>query len=212
VAPLIVGDVHGCAHELAELIHQAQQAELILVGDLFSKGPDPLGVWEQIQAHQARSVLGNHDAYLLENWGSPQLPPILQDFCERAPMAKAWLEDLPLFLEESPKSPTGFLVVHAGLHPTLGRGGTTRHMALNLRRFPDTSPTSPFWYDAGWTGPKTAVFGHDARRGLVRREFKGKPIAIGLDSGCVYGGHLSGWIPLEDRVLSLPAKRAYRPV
>ncbi len=111
MAQLIVGDVHGCAHELAELIHQAKQPDLILVGDLFSKGPDPLGVWEQIQSHQARSVLGNHDAFLLENWGSPQLPQILQDFCERAPSAKEWLEGLPLFLDESPKSSSGFLVV-----------------------------------------------------------------------------------------------------
>lgn len=221
---LIVGDVHGCARELDQLIEQADQPELILVGDLFSKGPDPLGVWQQIQTHQAQSVLGNHDAFLLENWASPQLPEVLRVFCQKAPAAKTWLEQLPLFLPLASNEPAGILVVHAGLHPTLGRSGTTRHMALNLRRFSNADhgdshgdtlgddTHAPFWYDAGWQGPQTVVFGHDARRGLVRREFRGKAVAIGLDSGCVYGGMLSGWIALEDRILSIPAARAYRPV
>jgi hypothetical protein len=212
VGPLIVGDVHGCAHELARLVDQANPSDLILVGDLFSKGPNPLGVWRQIQAHKARSVLGNHDAFLLENWGNPQLPEVLREFCKKAPEVKIWLERLPLFLAVASNEPAGILVVHAGVHPTLGQEGTTRHMALNLRRFPSDRPTAPFWYDAGWQGPQTVVFGHDARRGLVRREFRGKAVAIGLDSGCVYGGQLSGWIPLEDRILSIPAARAYRPV
>lgn len=85
-------------------------------------------------------------------------------------------------------------------------------MALNLRRFPSEDPEAPFWYDAGWHGPQTVVFGHDARRGLVRRTVGGRPVAIGLDSGCVYGGSLSGWIPEEDKVLSIPAARAYKAV
>jgi hypothetical protein len=40
-------------------------------------------------------------------------------------------------------------------------------------------------------------------RGLVRREHNGKIVAIGLDSGCVYGKKLSGWIPQEDRIVSV---------
>lgn len=209
---LIIGDVHGCAAELDALVRQAGQSEVVLVGDLFTKGPDPFGVWQQIQSLKAESVLGNHDAYLVENWGSSKLPPLLQEFCVRAPEARLWLENLPLFLTDSPPRKAGVLVVHAGLHPTLGQMGTTRKMALNLRRFPSESQTAPFWYDAGWRGPETVVFGHDARRGLVRRELDGKPVAIGLDSGCVYGGMLSGWIRSEDRILSVPAARAYRPV
>lgn len=209
---LIIGDVHGCAAELDLLIRQADQAEVVLVGDLFTKGPDPLGVWERIQDINAKSVLGNHDAYLIKKWGSSKLPPLLQEFCTRAPEARAWLEDLPLFLTDSSPQERPVVVVHAGLHPTLGQKGTTRKMALNLRQFPSEQATAPSWYDAGWEGPETVVFGHDARRGLVRRELDGKPVAIGLDSGCVYGGKLSGWIRSEDRILSVPAARAYKPV
>ena len=98
---LIIGDVHGCAAELNLLIQQAGQTEIVLVGDLFTKGPDPLGVWEQIQDTNAKSVLGNHDAYLIKKWGSSKLPPLLQAFCNQAPEARAWLEKLPLFLTDS---------------------------------------------------------------------------------------------------------------
>ena len=41
---LFVGDVHGCAAELSELIRIARPRRLILVGDLYTKGPDPAGV------------------------------------------------------------------------------------------------------------------------------------------------------------------------
>jgi hypothetical protein len=207
VGDLIIGDVHGCAEELSRLILLAGKPKISLVGDLFTKGPDPLGVWQLIRTHNTRSVLGNQDAWLLENWGRTHLTEALQDFCRQAPEVRDWLADLPLFIEEDP-----LLVVHAGLHPTEGIRGTTRHMALNMRRFPTEAAEQPFWYDAGWQGPETVVFGHDARRGLVRRELDGRPVAIGLDSGCVYGGKLSGWIPEEDRILSIPAARIYKAV
>jgi hypothetical protein len=48
------------------------------------------------------------------------------------------------------------------------------------------------------------VFGHDAVRGLQTREH-----AIGLDTGCVYGGWLTGvWLPDRDLV-SVPARSTY---
>ena len=43
----VVGDIHGCAEELAELVDAiALQPEdrFLSVGDLYHRGPDPLGV------------------------------------------------------------------------------------------------------------------------------------------------------------------------
>ena len=37
-----------------------------------------------------------------------------------------------------------------------------------------------------WPGPELVLFGHHAMRGLQHH-----PHAIGLDTGCVYGGRLS---------------------
>ena len=200
---LIVGDVHGCADELQRLLAAASADRVILVGDLFTKGPDPAGVWELIVAHGCEAVLGNHDAWLLEHWEDRSGP-----LGELGLAARRYLEGLPLFLLEP-----GLIVVHAGLHPRLGVGGTRRWMALNLRRWPDDrSSSAPYWYDAGWRGPQTVVFGHDARRKRVRREHEGRPVAVGLDSGCVYGGELSGWLVEDDALFVEPAARVYKPV
>jgi len=207
VRRIIIGDVHGCADELDKLLEKASPEKTFLIGDLFTKGPDPIGVWQLIQAHHIQSVLGNHDAFLIKNWASSSLPASLQRFCETCPEVLAWLQALPLFINDE-----DLTIVHAGIHPLLGVPGTTEEMALTMRRFPMDKPKAPFWYDAGWNGPQTVVFGHDARRGLVRREKDGSPVAIGLDTGCVYGGKLSGWIPEDDKVISIQAARIYRPV
>ena len=204
VPDLIVGDVHGCAEELRQILELSSAKNVILVGDLFTKGPDPLGTWKLIQDHRIQAVMGNHDAFLLKNWGKKSLPKHLRKFCKKAPEVHAWLESLPLFLQFDK-----LIVIHAGVHPLRGLEGTSRNKALTMRHFPMKDPAAPFWYDAGWQGPETVVFGHDARRGLIRREKDGFPVAIGLDSGCVYGGQLSGWIPKEDQILSIQAAEKY---
>ena len=193
---LYVGDVHGCSEELEELLHEARPTRVVLVGDLFTKGPDAFGVWELIQRYEAEAVLGNHDAKVLKRW------PELAERLGLPGQAREWLKGLPLWLKEP-----GRIVVHAGVHPKRGLAGTTAEMALVMRRFPMDQEDAPFWYDAGWEGPELVVFGHDAMRGLVRR-----PHALGLDTGCVYGGKLTGWLAEEDRLIQVPAKRAYRPV
>ena len=206
MSTLYVGDVHGCAEELDELLNLVGPEAVVMVGDLFSKGPDPSGVYALLRDWKARSVLGNHDAWLLER--GPGESSLLKELVEETPGFVDWLGSLPLFLEE-PRC----LVVHAGLHPIKGMGGTSREMALTLRRWPDDScESNPFWYDAGWVGPETVVFGHDARRGIVRREEHGCPVAVGLDSGCVYGGRLTGWLDDADELVSVPARRSYNPV
>ena len=44
---------------------------LLLTGDAFTRGPDPLGVWRAIKAAGPEMVLGNHEIWLL-----PQLRAI----------------------------------------------------------------------------------------------------------------------------------------
>ena len=177
------------------------------MGDLFTKGPDPCGVFRRIQALSARAVLGNHDAAML----SPGPGSVAEACAERmdaeVPAWRSWTEALPLFIDVA-----GYTVVHAGLHPSGDLGATTRERALLRRRWPDDADdANPFWYDV-YTGARRVVFGHDARRGLVRRERDGIPWLIGLDTGCVYGGALSGYIPEEDRIVQVAARRPYRPV
>ena len=205
---LFVGDVHGCARELRRLLKRAKADRVILLGDLFTKGPDPVGVWEQIQAHGAESILGNHDAALIARWRRGGLKGPTRELARRHPEVLPWLRQLPLSLQGP-----GWIAVHAGVHPRKGLSGTSRQQQLTMRRWPDDQdPKNPFWYEAGWKGPERVIFGHDAARGLVRRRHKGREVALGLDSGCVYGKQLSGWILEKDKLIQVDAAEVYCPI
>ncbi|MDE0228103.1 MAG: metallophosphoesterase, partial [Spirochaetaceae bacterium] len=51
---IFVGDIHGCRAEFEALLQAVDFApgrdRLLLTGDAFTRGPDPLGVWRLIQA------------------------------------------------------------------------------------------------------------------------------------------------------------------
>jgi hypothetical protein len=191
---LVVGDVHGCADELDALLQRVGPARLVVVGDLFTRGPRPGAVWELLAAAGAVGVLGNHDARVLAEplrW-APHLPDAAID----------WLRSLPLWREEA-----GVHVIHAGVDPLRGPAGTPRATALTVRRWPRDGRGSPdpFWWE-GHRGPRLVVYGHDAARGLVDR----RPYTLGLDTGCVYGGALTGYLVEADRLVQVPARAVYR--
>ena len=207
MSTLFVGDVHGCAEELAAMVEQAGGAQIVLVGDLFLKGPDPAGVWALLRDHGMASVLGNHDDRLLkvvdgasDHRGARTCIDVLD---ASDPGWLPWLRGCPLFLEAA-----GFTVVHAALHPSGDLARTTRDTALYLRRWPDDEEGQPFWWKV-YEGTRHVVFGHDARRGLIQIERDGQLHLLGLDTGCVYGGQLSGWLVEEQRLIQVPAKAVY---
>ncbi len=58
-------------------------------------------------------------------------------------------------------------------------------------------------------GHERVVFGHDAARGLQRH-----PHDLGLDTGCCYGGELSGALIDGEtlQLVSVPAKAVYKAI
>ncbi|NOY25467.1 MAG: metallophosphatase [Oligoflexia bacterium] len=198
---LFVGDVHGCAAELGELLAQAQADRVVLLGDLFAKGPDPRGVWSLIESHGCQAVMGNHDQRVLDRAGTAHglsLPPSCLD----------WLAALPMSIQGVSHSGLQWLAIHAGVHPESGLAGTSRERALAMRRFPDDRDLdNPFWWEL-WSGPPLVLYGHDAVRGLVDR----RPHSLGLDTGCVYGGRLTGYLLEEHHLLSVHAHGVWRRV
>ncbi|MEZ4322503.1 MAG: metallophosphoesterase [Myxococcota bacterium] len=201
-----MGDVHACADELATLLDLVEPTTTVFVGDLFTKGPDPAAVFWLAHTHAA--VLGNHDERLLalldgRRRDDPMGRAVIKRLDRAAPPWREWTRSLPLFHEVA-----GFTVVHAGLHPSGELPLTTRKMALIMRRYPMKDPEAPFWWQQ-YTGERRVIFGHDAIRGLVRVEREGRPWLIGLDTGCCYGGALSGYVVEEDEIVQVPAAKRY---
>lgn len=66
---VFVGDVHGCKKELLKLLRKVDFNEdldhLVLVGDTISKGPDNVGVLDELIRLNATSVRGNHEDNVL---------------------------------------------------------------------------------------------------------------------------------------------------
>ncbi len=207
----VIGDVHGCARELARLIRNMQPTRIILVGDLFTKGPDPAGVWELIQTYDIQAVMGNHDAWLLkildgEVRPKPKHRKVLDIMAQKAPGWEDWLRALPLHREEQ-----GFIIVHAGLNPNGSLADTTEEMALLMRHWPIGKLSAPHWHEL-YTGEKGVIFGHDARGGLVYTRKHDRPYIIGLDTGCVYGKKLTGYLIETDELFQVSAAQVYQQI
>lgn len=67
---VVVGDVHSCAEALDEAVEKldAEATRWVFAGDLFDRGPDPVGVWRTvtrlIDEGRATVVTGNHELNL----------------------------------------------------------------------------------------------------------------------------------------------------
>jgi hypothetical protein len=267
----IVGDVHGCAHELAELLVVAKkhvpQFQLMLVGDLFTKGPDPVGVFEIIQEHSALCLKGNHDWALCSTLQQTYKRG-LHSFSEHTKQTLHFIRyhkrAFLYFLSSLPhayvttvlsKSKRNWedeyplIVVHAGIDASQGLYHSTERMLLTARyvrwEIKDKEKklvVVPAGYRAEvlnqeefsqggdhqfkthenhfekerfrWhelhKGPALIVFGHDAKQGLFRKTLaSGRPICVGLDTGCTYGNSLTGYFPESDLALQVRAQRKY---
>lgn len=211
---LIVGDLHGCLDELEDLLASVgfdrDRDGLVSVGDLVGKGPRGADVVRFFRSHGYAAVRGNHDERLLAWRRGDDSRPLGKSHARDAERLSdddwTWLEALPLHLA-LPEHDA--LVVHGGLVPGIPLDAQEPRVVMNLRSIrPDGSPSSRVdegrpWAEL-WPGPALVVFGHDAVRGLQRW-----PNAVGLDTGCVYGGELTALSLPELELLSVPARRAY---
>jgi hypothetical protein len=214
---LFVGDLHGCLPELDALLARFAFRpgidRLFSVGDVAGKGPDVPGTLSRLRELGAEAVLGNHDVALLEAARAPAAGPRPKHSGYVAALGAekdewvGWMSGWPYWIDLG-----DILMVHAGLPPDNPdpRQADPRYLITirtwdgrgeNLNRAGD-----PPWF-ACVDPDRIIVFGHWAQRGLVDL-----PRFKGLDTGCVYGGKLTGWCPEEERFVQVDAFRAYAPI
>lgn len=210
---LIVGDLHGCLREFDALLAKVPADSVVLVGDLVAKGPDSRGVVRRAREVGARAVRGNHDLRCLRwYWARrrgdelPALKPHHQRVCDTLEEDDwLWLEAQPCLLRLG----DDVVVVHAGVVPGVALDAQDEDDLVSMRSLrPDGSASRRIedgvpWASV-WAGPEEVVFGHDAVRGLQIHEH-----ATGLDTGCVYGGALTGYLLPRRELFEVPAERCY---
>ena len=220
---LIVGDVHGCREELEALLaatdYRPDDDRLVFVGDVVVRGPDSPGTLDLVRGLGGTVVRGNHEQKLLSGRaGATRLGPEHQRVAE-ALSEDDWrtLEAMPLWLD-LPEN--GVRVVHAGVLP--GRDVTaTPHDALLRMRTIDANGDWSDRREGGdlwgtrYVGPPHVVFGHNARNEPQLHAW-----ATGIDTGCVYGRHLTAVVldagePMprgeaaRAKLVSVPARERY---
>ena len=159
-------------------------------------------------------VLGNHDARLLQqldalsaNRDPGRVKPD-QSFTLHAlePVHStllAWLHRVPLYIERIVS------YWYAGINPERGLADTRFEEFITIRTWPPVkgSIDGPRWHDAYRRFTPLLIFGHDAPGGLVAKRRDGKPYLLGLDTGCVYGRALTGYLLEEEQLISAASRQ-----
>lgn len=227
----IIGDIHGCADELAELLDRLgydnglhpQGRRLVFLGDFTDRGPRNLDALTMaktaVEQHGALAVCGNHDFKLqrylagrsvtIDPYGLAQTVP------EIDPLPSAQKDQIRAFLESLPDHyllDGGDLVIaHAGLKEAYH--GVSTERARRFCLFGDTTgktddqgrPVRRDWA-LQYRGRARVVYGHTpVRQALWRNR------TINIDTGCVFGGVLTALRYPELELVQVEARSTYYP-
>ncbi|MFQ3320673.1 MAG: serine/threonine protein phosphatase 1 [Natronomonas sp.] len=190
---VVVGDVHGCRDALERLLDRLAVDDedlLVFVGDLIRKGPDDQGVVDIVRGHDNMlSVRGNNEQKVIDGDVETGLDSTAVAYLASLPVAIGW---------------GGDLVVHGGVDPDKSLAGHDMTDLQTMRSMTDDGYDGPFWFHSYRRKPRI-FFGHTVLSRPLQTEW-----AVGLDTGCVYGGELTAYIVGQDRFLSVEPKETYR--
>lgn len=219
----VIGDVHGCIDELTELLEtlarQGGPRTVVYVGDLVDRGPDTPAVLRRVMrdvaAGTALSVVGNHDDKLMRklNGRNVQIKHGLETSLEQLAREPAsFRAEVARFIAALPShlilDGRRLVVAHAGLETwMIGRDDRrVREFAMygaTTGRLDEHGLPERLDWTRRYAGPPLA-YGHTP---VAIPEWRGATVDI--DTGCVFGGHLTALRYPEMTFVSVPAKRAY---
>ena len=211
MAQLIIGDIHGCHYELQRLLDKSgigDDDEIIAVGDLINRGPEPLEVFQFFRdTPNARAVMGNHEWNHIRAH-SGELPPRFALLLARWMLGDAYPEfleyvsGLPLYLD-LPDA----LILHGFFEPNIPLDQQDKRILLGVMsaELYLQKTYEQLWYTY-YDGDKPVIVGHrdytDQQQPLRYRDK-----VYGIDTRCVYGGSLTGLLLPGFELISVPARR-----
>lgn len=207
---IFIGDIHGCYDELTQLLEKLRlqhDDRVFAVGDLTVKGPKSVEVLD-LFANDSRfaSVVGNHDLALVRHWRDQKSPlnqaqaKAFQELNTKDDRYFLYLASLPFFIDLG-----SHVVVHAGVRPGIRLEKQSSDDLVELRTLGEdrTSREGTPWYEI-YEGRATVMFGH-----WPTPEPRLEKHAIGLDTGCVYGGQLTAYVLETREFVSVTAAESY---
>jgi protein phosphatase len=228
-----IGDVHGCADELEELLpvlgyarngggvwRHPEGRKAVFVGDLVDRGPrivDTLRiVMDMVGAETALCVPGNHDMKLLRKLRGRdvQITHGLQNTLDELAQQPAELRDrVAGFIDDLVShyvlDDGKVVVAHAGMKEEMqGRGSAkVRDFALYGETTGETDEFGlPVRYNwaAEYRGRAMVIYGHTP---VPEPEWLNR--TINIDTGCVFGGRLTALRYPEKELVSVAARHTY---
>ena len=232
----IIGDIHGCYEELIALLGKLgysiepdrdgprvippEGRKAIFLGDLVDRGPQIPAVLRLVMRMVAEGtalcVPGNHDMKLvrklkgrdvqLTHGLADSVRQLEQESPEFKQRAIKFLDDLVShYVLDDGK----LVVAHAGMKEEMqGRGsGKVRDFALYGETTGETDEYGlPVRYNwaAEYRGKAMVVYGHTP---VAEPEWLNR--TINIDTGCVFGGHLTALRYPEREIVAVPALRTY---
>lgn len=227
----IIGDVHGCAIELEELLqklgwevnhegnydHKDLKRKVIFVGDLVDRGPDTPRVLEiaiqLLENQKAYWVMGNHDdklrRYLLDN--PVKIAHGLQETIDQLALCSSSFRQKILEILESLPSYGIFdqdqlIVAHAGLKEKYHFQHTESAHRFALIGQPTGEYNEKgypirYAWENDYEGKATIVFGH-----VAVDQVQNINNCIDIDTGCVFGGSLSALSWPEQKITQVKSQ------
>ncbi|NDJ63261.1 MAG: hypothetical protein GYB67_19225 [Chloroflexi bacterium] len=208
---LVVGDIHGCYAEFQDLLDRAALGagdRIVAVGDIVDRGPESPRVLEFFRERpNAATIMGNHERKHVRAFRGA-IPPAPSQVIARAqigdidyPGAVEWMAGLPRALD-LPDA----LIVHGFWEPGVALEDQRDVVLIGTmtgETYIEDNYPRPWW--ANYDGDKPLIVGHhnytktDAPLIYADRVY-------GIDTGCVYGGALTGLILPDFRIVSVPSR------
>jgi serine/threonine protein phosphatase 1 len=207
-----IGDIHGMADKLKDLLakiehwHLAHDTigsyQLVFLGDYIDRGPASREVLDIVRALEAKGAVclkGNHEALMVASLNDE--PSRRHFLANGGDTTLASLEDIGTFMEAADwmaRLPLSFadeyrFFVHAGIRPGVSLAQQSEEDLLWIRE-PFLEHLGPF--------PKYIVHGHSPTLRLPGQSMQPQVLRhrCNLDTGAVYGGHLSAAVFTSERV------------
>lgn len=217
---IFIGDIHGCFAELRELLDRIEPDGndlVVSVGDIVTKGPDVARCLDLWRDRGYLAVQGNNEIKVLES-AKPLLRLFARDEVLRRRDLLAYIRTWPLVIDFPDEQVTA---VHGGFLPRMSVNREDvereRHVIPELRWIrkengewrpapKEKKKKDDVLWAEKWRGDRFVLYGHTPLR-EPRRDKQ----ALGLDTGCVYGGSLTAAVLAEGEweTVSVKAKRKY---